>query len=85
MLIKFDAEPALVDHLKAYTGERTGSKAFASAAAGSPALSDEIRRLRRELDQARETIRVQQQTLDRARSAAIALVEQCGQGDLLTG
>lgn len=83
MLVKFDADVALVDQLKAYTGERTASKAFASAAAGAPGLSSEIRRLRNELEQARETIRVQRQTLEQARCAALALVERCGQGDLI--
>ena len=33
----------------------------------------------------REQLRVMQQTLDGARNAAKALVERCGQGDLLNG
>tara|TARA_Y100001973_G_C5206992_1_gene342222 strand:- start:215 stop:472 length:258 start_codon:yes stop_codon:yes gene_type:complete len=85
MLIKFEADPALVDRIKAYSCERTGSKAFLVAASDAPDLVLELRRLRSELSQANETILVQRQTLEQARSAALALVERCGQGDLING
>jgi len=83
VLIKFQADDALVDSLKAFTGQATGSKAVALAAEQALDMAAEIRALRRDLEDARRSIRVQRQTLDSARAAAAALVEATGQGDLL--
>lgn len=84
MLIKFDADQTLVDQLKTFTGQAVGSKAFHLAACDALELSDQVRELRRQLEAARETIRVQRQTIDCARSAAIQLIWATGQGDLIT-
>lgn len=83
MLIKFDADQVLVDQLKAFTGQAVGSKAFHIAARDALELSDQLRDMRRQLESARETIRVQRRTLDAARSAAAQLLEATGQGELL--
>lgn len=83
MLIKFDADQVLVDQLKAFTGQAVGSKAFHIAARDALELSDQLRDLRRQLESARETIRVQRRSLEAARSAAVQLLEVAGQPDLL--
>jgi hypothetical protein len=83
MLIKFDAEDALVDQLKIQYGQKVASKAFAMAAADAPKLSSLVRCLKRDVEDRDRQIAVLQQTIERARSAAALLLESCGQGDLL--
>lgn len=83
MLIKFDAEEALVDQLKIQYGQKVASKAFAMAAADAPKLSSLVRCLKRDVEDRDRQIAVLQQTIERARSAAALLLESCGQGDLL--
>ena len=85
MLIKFDADQALVDQLKIQYGQNVASKAFAMAAADAPKLSSLVRCLTRDVEDRDRQIAVLQQTIERARSAAALLLESCGQGDLLDG
>ncbi|WP_139207463.1 hypothetical protein [Phytopseudomonas flavescens] len=83
MLIKFDADDALVDSLKIQYGQKVASKAFMAAAEDAPKLSAEVRCLKRDVQDRDREIAVLRQTLERARSAAAILLEACGQGDLL--
>lgn len=82
MLIKLHAEDDYVERLKAITGQRTGSKAVAEAYLSYLDQVDMIARLERENGALREQVRVYQQTIARARDAAIEFVELASQGDL---
>ncbi|MNZ80978.1 hypothetical protein D3C78_996330 [compost metagenome] len=83
MLIKFDADDALVSQIKALTGQAVGSKAFHAAACQSLEMLDDIRGLRAQVAQLRETVAVQRRTIEAARSAAAQLLEAADQPDLL--
>lgn len=83
MLIKFEAADEDVALMKAFAGEKTGSKAYEFAANEALKLSKEVRELKAQLTDARRTIAVQRQTLESARSAAALLLEKVGQGDLI--
>ena len=85
MLIKVHPEDELVERLKEATGQRTGSKAVASAYVAYLDQLNMIARLERENGQLRERVRVQQQIIDRARDSAAALLDHVAQGELLNG
>lgn len=78
-----DLPDDFVEKVKRATHCRVGSKAFIEAGHGFIVQKDKIARLERELAAAREQIKVYQQTIEGARSAAALLLERVGQGDLL--
>lgn len=79
------ATDADIQQAKDLTGQHgSAAKALVSAAALGAQYKESYHRAAAENQRLREQIRVMQQTLDGARNAAIALVERCGQGDLLT-
>lgn len=82
MLIKLNADEAFIERLKVATRQRTGSKAVAEAYLSYLDQLDMIARLERENGQLREQVRVYQQTIARARDAAIEFAELAGQGDI---
>lgn len=82
MLIKLHADEGVVERLKVATRQRTGSKAVAEAYLSYLDQLDMIARLERENGQLREQVRVYQQTIVRARDAAIEFAELAAQGDL---
>jgi TolA-binding protein len=78
-----DVPDDLVEQAKSITGKGTGSQAFI---AGIQLMIDQRKRidwLDGEVRRLSELSRVQAQTIERARSAAMHLVEATGQGDLL--
>lgn len=78
-----DVSDDLVEQAKSITGKGTGSQAFI---AGIQLMIDQRKRiewLQGEVRRLSELNRVQGQTIERARSAAMDLVEATGQGDLL--
>jgi hypothetical protein len=85
MLIKFDAEQPMVDMLKMHSGQRVASKAYKQCAEDAPGLAEEVRRLRRQIEDLKQVIAVQKQTINRAADAARALLDHVAQGDLING
>lgn len=78
-----DVSDDLVEQAKSITGKGTGSQAFI---AGVQLMIDQRKRiqwLEGEVKRLSELSSVQAQTIERARSAAMHLVEATGQGDLL--
>lgn len=80
-LIKFDADPGMVDRLKMHTGERVASKAYKFAAEDVPDMSAEIRDLHRIVDDQKLEIRRLKAVIEQARSAAALLLEKTSQAD----
>ncbi|WP_347506596.1 hypothetical protein [Pseudomonas anguilliseptica] len=83
MLVKIHADDDFIERLKDVTGERTGSKAVAAAYLAYMDQLNMIARLERENGQLRETVRVHQQVIRRARESAAALLDHVAQGDLI--
>jgi hypothetical protein len=78
-----DVSDDLVEQAKSITGKGTGSQAFI---AGIQLMIDQRKRIEwldGEVRRLSELSRVQAQTIERARSAAMHLVEATCQGDLL--
>ena len=83
MLIKFDVTDEEAALVKVFTGQNVGSKAYYQAATQALELSNLCRDQRETIRALERRIAVQQQTIERARSAAALLLEAAGQGDLL--
>jgi len=81
MLIKFQVDDESIEQLKHAKGQRVGSKAASAACLAYLDQLDMIARLEKEAGQLRETIRLQQQIIDRASQAASALLARVGQKD----
>lgn len=82
MLIKFEVEDSFADRMKMHYGKKRAAQAFSEAAEDALKLYEEVKRLKRHLQDRDIEIRVLRQTLDGARSAAVHLLEACGQGDM---
>ncbi|MDU9400773.1 hypothetical protein [Pseudomonas sp. zfem003] len=86
MLIKIpDADDAFVEKLKRHTGQSTGSKAYAKAAAEYNFLMKTVEWQKGEIARLEQLLAVRDQTIQGAREAAIRLLEATGQGDLFDG
>lgn len=84
MLIKItDADDRFVEKLKTATRTSTGSKAYAKAAADYDYLVKTVDWQKGEIARLEELIRVRDQVIEGARSAAALLLEKTGQADLL--
>jgi len=71
----------LVRTARVLTGKGTGSQAFIACVSLADRQSHQIEEMRETIRVLREQVSVYQQTLERARSAAIQLAEVAGQGD----
>lgn len=83
MLTIRDIPDGLVYQAKAATGKGTGSQAFIAGVQLMLRQADQLQDLRDENARLKDLVRAQAQTIERARSAAMHLVEATGQGDLL--
>ncbi|WP_425221619.1 hypothetical protein [Pseudomonas sp.] len=80
------ATDADVHAAKSFTNEHgSAARAFVSSVALGVKYRDRYLSEQAEAARLREEVAVLRQTLEQARSAAIALVERCGQGDLISG
>lgn len=76
-----DVPVDLVRVARVLTGKGTGSQAFIACVSLAERQSEHIDEMRETIRVLREQVSVYQQTLERARSAAIQLAEFAGQGD----
>lgn len=77
-----DVSDDLVEQAKKLTGKGTGSQAFIAGVEMAIALRSRTDHQREEISRLNEQIRVYQQTIARARDAAIEFAELAAQGDL---
>lgn len=85
MLIKFNADEATADQLKAMYSQRVASKAFYMAASEAPKLYCEVDELRDVVQAQQLEIQRLKRIIEQARAAAAQLLERTGQSDLLGG
>lgn len=84
MLVKItDFPDDLADQLKHLTVQATASKAVLRAAQLYPAAVEYFISLKAELEAERQKVKVLQQRIESARSAAALLLDHTGQEDLL--
>lgn len=82
MLIKFEIDEKMADRIKMQYGQKVASRAFSMAAIDALDLHAQLKHAQYELQKRDTEIRVLRQTLEGARSAAVHLLEACGQGDM---
>lgn len=82
MLIKFEIDEKMADRIKFQYGQKVASRAFSLAAVDALDLHAQLKHAQYELQKRDTEIRVLRQTLEGARSAAVHLLEACGQGDM---
>lgn len=75
-----------VDAAKDFSGRHgSAAQAFVSSVHLGIHYREQCIRNQNEILELREQVAVLRQTLEQARGAAVALVERCGQGDLING